>query len=64
MPVHKFRTFQEAREALWTDAGDPRLLERMKRLGEMARPVGRPHGIFRYRTLAEAKADPASKRAR
>jgi hypothetical protein len=62
MPVQRFRTFREAREALWTASGDPTLLARMKRLGELARPVRRPHGVFRYRTIAEAKADVASTR--
>jgi len=58
MPVRKFRTFEEARRALWTRPGDPRLLQRMKGLGELGRRMGpRPHGVFRYRSIAEAKAD-------
>jgi hypothetical protein len=56
MPVRKFRTFDEARRALWTAPGDPGLLERLKRLGELAHPVRRPAGVFRYRSIAEAKA--------
>lgn len=55
MPVHKFRTFDDARRALWTVPGDPRLLERLKRLGELVRPIGRPTGVFRYRSIEEAK---------
>jgi len=56
MSVRRFRSFEEARQALWTEPGDPALLERLKRLGELARPVDRPRGVFRYRTIGEAKA--------
>ena len=57
MGVRKFRTFEEARRALWTASGDPRILERMKRLGELgtSRPV-RP-GVLRYRSIQEAKQE-------
>jgi len=57
MPVQKFRTFEEARRALWMAPGDPLILEHMKRLGELAqlRPVRR--GVFRYRSIEEAKAE-------
>jgi hypothetical protein len=55
MPVRKFRSFEEARRALWTAPGDPTLLERMKRLGELARVPQRPRGVFRFRSLEEAK---------
>jgi len=56
MSVRKFRTFEDARRALWTAPGDAGLLERLKRLGELARPVSRPRGVLRYRSIAEAKA--------
>ena len=56
MPVRRFRSFEEARQALWTEPGDPALPERMKRLGELARPVDRPRGVFRFRSIGEAKA--------
>ncbi len=58
MPVQKFRTFDEARRALWLPAADPAILLRMKRLGEMARSrraVRR--GVTRLRTIEEAKRD-------
>ena len=57
MPVQKFRSFEDARRALWMTPGDPLILERMKRLGELAH--GRPtrHGVFRYRSIEEAKAE-------
>ena len=58
MPVTKFKTFDDARRALWLDSGDPKILEHMKRLSELARPrPPRPHGVFRYKTIEEAKAD-------
>ncbi|MEO8602116.1 MAG: hypothetical protein ABI629_06025 [bacterium] len=55
MPVQRFRTFEEARRALWRESGDPAILEHMKRLGELARTVPRPRGVFRFRTIEEAK---------
>lgn len=55
MPVSKFRTLDEARRALWTDPGDPGIIVRLKRLGELARPIARPRGVFRYRSIVEAK---------
>ena len=57
MPVQKFRTFEEARRALWTAAGDPTIFERMRRLGELAHPHPGRRGVFRYRTIEEAKRD-------
>jgi len=55
VPVQKFRTFEEARRALWAPAGDPCLLERMRRLGELGpRPSSRP-GVYRFRTIGDAK---------
>ena len=56
MGVQRFRTFDEARRALWLDAGDPSILERMRRLKALAatrRPVRR--GVTRCRTIEEAK---------
>lgn len=56
MPVWKFRTFEDARRALWLSPDDPDLLRRMFRLAAMAgapRPVQR--GVTRYRSIAEAK---------
>lgn len=57
MTVEKFRSFAEARRALWLEPGDPLLEERLRRLAAMAaqpRPIRR--GVERFRTLAEAKA--------
>jgi len=55
--VQKFRTFEEARRALWLAPGDPRIFERMQRLAELARSHLRPRGISRYRTFAEALSE-------
>jgi hypothetical protein len=55
MPVQKFRTFEEARRALWTAGGDPSIPERLRRLGELARSRPARRGVFRYRTIEEAK---------
>jgi hypothetical protein len=55
MPVQKFRTFEEARQALWTAAGDPTIPARLRRLAELARSRPARRGVFRYRTIEEAK---------
>jgi hypothetical protein len=58
MPVQKFRSFEEARRALWLSSGDPQLLLRMKRLDGMARSRRRIQpGVTRFRTIAAAKGD-------
>jgi hypothetical protein len=56
--VQKFRSLDEARRALWLAPDDPRILERMRRLGQMARsrrPIRR--GVSRLRSIEEAKRD-------
>jgi hypothetical protein len=58
MPIWRFRTFDDARRALWLSPEDPSLLPRMSHLAAMAgapRPVRR--GVTRYRSIAEAKRD-------
>lgn len=57
MPVRKFRTFEEAREAMWLPSGDPRILAQLQRLAQLARCAPIVRGITRFRTIAEAKAD-------
>ena len=56
MAVQKFRTFEDARRALWLPQGDARIAQRMRHLARMAgppRPVQR--GVSRWRTIQEAK---------
>jgi hypothetical protein len=55
VPVRKFRTFEEARDALSLPSGDPRIL-RLQRLAQLARPTKVRRGVTRFRTIAEAKA--------
>ena len=56
MPVRKFRTFDEARRALWLPPGDALIAQRMRHLAQMAgpsRPIQR--GVSRLHTIQEAK---------
>jgi len=55
MPVQRFRTFEDARRALWLPAGDAGILERLQRLGELARIEKQPPGVRRFRSIEEAK---------
>ena len=58
MPVQKFRTFEDARRALWLSPEDPRILVRMRRLAQMARSRRMvQRGVTRLRTIEEAKRD-------
>jgi hypothetical protein len=62
MPVRRFRTFDEAADALWLPSGDPRIHPRLKRLAELARSEPVRRGIARFRSIAEAKAHKAGDR--
>jgi len=53
--IQKFRTFEDARRALWLEPGDPAILERLRTLADVARRRPGPRGVFRFRTIAEAK---------
>lgn len=60
MPVTKFRTFEEAKEALWDDASAPDYLERVAWLwafsDRLSRPRPRP-GVRRFRSLSDKGED-------
>jgi hypothetical protein len=56
MAVQRFRTFEDARRALWLERGDPQILMRMKRLAQLARSSPCRPGVRRFRTIEEAKA--------
>ncbi len=58
MPVWKFRNAEEARRALWLPSGDPRIFERLQRLGEFViAPEKKSQGVTRFRSIEEAKRD-------
>lgn len=60
MGVTRFRTFQEAEEALWREPGDPATLRVVSGLLRFARrlgPSGAPRGVRKYRTVEDADRD-------
>jgi hypothetical protein len=60
MPVQKFRSFDEARRALWGDPGDPAYLRRVAWLWAFAdrlHPRRFPHGVYRYASIEEANLE-------
>ncbi len=60
MPIHRFRSFDEAQEALWTDSRDPALAERMRRLWGFAARLSRRRrvpGLKRFASIEEANLD-------
>ena len=57
MPVQRFKSFEEAREALWGDAGDPAYLRRLAWLWAFADrlyPRRFRRGVYRFRSIDEA----------
>jgi hypothetical protein len=58
MAVERFRTFEDARRALWLEPGEARILERLQRLSALAH-ISRDQtvtpGVTRFRTIEEAK---------
>ncbi len=57
MPVYKFRTFEEARQALWHDGLDQRYLERLAKLWAFSARLKQPAfppGVYKYRDIADA----------
>ena len=59
MPVQKFKTFQEAKEALWSDTIDAAYLKRMADLwarSDRLHPKRFRPGVYKYKTLEEAEA--------
>ena len=60
MPIQRFRTFDEARRALWVDSHDAGLANRIRRLWDFARRLspGSPvRGLRKFRTLDEARRE-------
>lgn len=60
MPLYKYKTFEEAEQALWNFKPDSNYFERVKRMfeiaGEFYNPIY-PKGIHKYKTFEEAQAD-------
>lgn len=58
MAVQKFKTFQEAREALWTFKPDAAYYESLQSFWlaiDRLQPIKKyPQGVFKYRTMEEA----------
>jgi hypothetical protein len=60
MPVHRFRTFDDARRALWRNQGDPDLHRRIARLwltSKRLTPLRIPRGLRKFRSIAEANRE-------
>lgn len=60
MPVQRFRDPDAARRALWVDAGDPNLAQRIRKLWARAfilAPAMIPRGIRKFRSAEEANAE-------
>ena len=58
MPIYKFKTFQEAEEALWNFNPDKNYFKSVRKLWEFAgilHKVRYPRGIFKFSTLEEAQ---------
>jgi hypothetical protein len=59
MPVYKYKTFEEAEQALWNFHSDEGHFERVKKLWNFANqicPIRYPRGIFKFKTIEEANA--------
>jgi hypothetical protein len=60
MPVQRFRTFDDARRALWRNQGDPDLHRRIARLWMTSKrlaPLCIPRGLRKFRSIAEANRE-------
>ena len=60
MPVYKYRSFEEAREALWADEVDSAYLRRIGNLWKRSAalyPKRFKPGVYKYRSVEEAQAD-------
>jgi hypothetical protein len=56
----RFKSFDEARRALWVAPGDPALGSRIRSLWAFSArlaPGAMPRGVRRFRTLEEAQAE-------
>lgn len=57
MPVYKYKTFDEAEQALWNFSPDGEYYHRVSELWNFANqlnPIVYPRGVFKFTTLEEA----------
>ena len=57
MPIYKYKTFEEARMALWSREPDRTYFRQLNSLWALADRLSRfkyPSGVFKYRTFEEA----------
>lgn len=57
MPVYKYKTFSDARRALWKFSPDEAYFKQVEELWETANklnPIKYPRGIFKFKTISEA----------
>jgi hypothetical protein len=62
-PIHRYRSFEEARRALWqfeTDADYYRMLEDLFHIGHRLAPPSRPVGVFRFHNMEDANIERTS----
>lgn len=60
MPIQRFHSSEEAREALWVRRDDPRLVPRIRSLWAFASrlaPGAAPRGVRRFRSSEDAQRD-------
>lgn len=60
MSVQKFRSFEEAEQALWCFSPDKNYYKRVRNFYNLISSISHiqyPHGIFKYKNLTEADRD-------
>ena len=60
MPVQKFRSFEDAEDALWGRSGDPAHLKRVAwvwAFSQKLRPMRARPGVRRFRSFEDAQRD-------
>jgi hypothetical protein len=57
MPIEKFKTFQEAEEALWCSNPDEKYYKKIEKFLEFVHSINKPScppGIYKFKTIEEA----------
>lgn len=58
MPVQKFKTFEEASQALWNYKPDAEYYRQVRNLYKLYAKLSKfkyPHGVFKFKTFEEAE---------